>query len=354
MVFQGMQGSDLGRPTVINAESAFGSQGAGIVISFILGVSLMGWFGVQTGVTGVAFSSMMAELGVDISVSVSTLIWGLIMMSTAIIGYKALSFLNYIAVPALIVLCVYGIVLAAGEYGWQGLLQLEPSSSMPVFSGVAMVVGGFAVGAAIAADYSRYNKNRTDAALSIVLGVVPAGLLMIFAGATIAAAAGSPDITQVISSLGFPVLGMIILILATWTTNVVNAYSGGLAVTNMFRLKGDKRALTTAIAGIVGTALALFGILDGFVTFLSILTAGIVPLAGVMITDYWIKRKGRPENWAPVPGVNWAAVIAWLGASAISYFVTWGITAVNGIVSALVLYLLLDALLNGKRNRQPA
>ncbi len=348
MLFQGMQGADLGRPTVVNARSAFGETGAGFIISFVLGVSLMGWFGVQSNVTGSAFSSMMSSMGVEISVKWSTFIWGVIMVSTAIVGYKALSYLNYIAVPALIILALYGVYTALDQFGVQGLIELEPTSPFSLFNGIAMVVGGFAVGAAIAADYSRYNKNRIESIASNVVGVYPIGVLLLLAGGVMAAVAGSADITAVVASMGMPFMGLTILILATWTTNAINAYSGGLALTNMFKLSDSKRALTTAIAGLVGTVLALTGILDNFVNFLLILTAGIVPLAGVMIADYWIKRKGRPENWTTIPGVNWAGMIAWLIASVVSYYVSWGISAVNGIVCAIVLYLVLDRILNKK------
>ena len=99
MTFQGMQGSDLGRPTVINASSAFGVKGSEFIISLILGVSVMGWFGVQTAVTGASFSGFMAQFGITFPVWLSSLIWGVIMLTTAILGYKALSYLNYIAVP---------------------------------------------------------------------------------------------------------------------------------------------------------------------------------------------------------------------------------------------------------------
>ena len=344
MVFQGMQGTDLGRPTVVNARSAFGSAGASIFISFVLGVALVGWFGVQAGVTGSAFTAMMGSMGVDIPVQWSTLIWGLIMFSTAIIGYRALAYLNYIAVPALILLCVYGVAAAIGEYGIKGLAGLKPDSPFSILSGVAMVVGGFAVGGAIAADYSRYNVNRKQSAISTIVGVLPLGVLMLLAGSIMAAVAGTADITSVVASMGMPAVGLIILILATWTTNVVNAYSGGIALTSLFRLKDNKRALTTAIAGILGTILALAGILNHFVTFLTILTAGICPLAGVMIADYWIRRKGRVDQWAPRPGIHWPGVAAWLIASVVSYFITWGIAAINGIVLAIILYLVFEAM----------
>ena len=353
MAFQGMQGTDLGRPTVMNAQSAFGTVGAGIFISFVLGVALVGWFGVQVGVTGAAFSSLLAGMGAEFPVAWSTLLWGIIMVSTAIIGYRALSYLNYIAVPALILLCVFGVTAAINEYGVQGLVALEPVSPFSLFQGIAMVVGGFAVGAAIAADYSRYNVNRRQSVLSIVVGVLPFGVLLLLAGSIMAAVAGTADITEAVASMGMPALGLAILILATWTTNVVNAYSGGLALTSLFRLKDNKRALTTAVAGGLGTLLALGGILNHFIAFLTILTAGICPLAGVMIADYWIKRKGRKERWTPVPGINWAGFAAWLIASVVSYFVAWGIPAVNGIVAAILLYLLFDALLIKKTDEVP-
>lgn len=48
MIFQGMMGADFGVPTVVTASSAFGSQGAKYVISAILAISCIGWFGVQT------------------------------------------------------------------------------------------------------------------------------------------------------------------------------------------------------------------------------------------------------------------------------------------------------------------
>ena len=81
MIFQGMMGADFGVPTVITASSAFGSQGAKYVISAILAISCIGWFGVQTGICGAAFSQIMYMwVGVEIPVWLSGLIWGIIML----------------------------------------------------------------------------------------------------------------------------------------------------------------------------------------------------------------------------------------------------------------------------------
>lgn len=349
MTFQGMQGADLGRPTVVSASSTFGTLGSRVVISFILGVALIGWFGVQCGVTGAAFSALLGQMGVTFPVWLASLMWGIIMLSTAIVGYKALAYLNYIAVPAMIFIVIYGVISAINSYGMTGIISAEPAAPFSFFQGIALAVGTFAVGAVIAADYSRYAKNRKGSALSSILGVWPLGVLMVVAGAIMSAIASTADISTVLSGLGLPMVGLIVLILATWTTNTVNAYSGGFAITNMFNLGDKKRALATAAAGILGTVLAVVGILNNFIPFLMILTAGITPIAGVMIADYWVRKKGNKANWAPVKGIRWHAIVAWLLGGIVGYFVKWGLTAINGLIVAFVVYLILDVIFEGKK-----
>jgi cytosine permease len=111
-----------------------------------------------------------------------------------------------------------------------------------------------------------------------------------------------PDITQVMVSLGLPAIGLITLILSAWTTNIMNAYSGGLAVSGLFGLGEKQLRLATVIAGAAGTVLGALGILNYITTFLGILTAFVPPLAGVMIADYWIVGRGKSENFKPGGG----------------------------------------------------
>ncbi len=49
---------------------------------------------------------------------------------------------------------------------------------------------------------------------------------------------GAPtwDITEVLANLGFGWVAFVILILASWSTNVSNAYSGGLALKTIFQM----------------------------------------------------------------------------------------------------------------------
>lgn len=52
---------------------------------------------------------------------------------------------------------------------------------------------------------------------------------------------------------------MLVLILATWTTNTGNAYNSGIAICNMFSLKDNMRSWMTLLAGVIGTLLSLLG-----------------------------------------------------------------------------------------------
>ena len=86
-----------------------------------------------------------------------------------------------------------------------------------------------------------------------------------------------------LSSSGLPVVGLVALILATWTTNVSNAYSGGLSLSVLLGQDEKKSQVTTAVAGIIGTVLAAAGILNSLQGFLSLLSAIVPALIGTLI-----------------------------------------------------------------------
>ena len=66
------------------------------------------------------------------------------------------------------------------------------------------------------------------------------------------------------------------------------------------------------MAGTIGTILAVVGILNYFTPIMSILSAMIPPVAGVMIASYWVIHKGKTDSWQEVEGVNRLGVFSWL------------------------------------------
>lgn len=367
MIFIGMQACDTGLPVSVMAAGALGEKGSKYIISLILAIACIGWFGIQSATCGAAFASMVAGmLGMEgasgIMTAVCSLLWGVIMLATACLGFKGLKWLNYLAVPLLVIVCLYGVIASFVSHEGISVLQdYAPEQSAGMVFGISMTVASFALGGVISADYCRFAKSRGDVVKSSIVGVIPAGLFMLLMGAVMSIVTGQYDISAILASLGVPAIGLVALVLATWTTNVTNAYSGGLALSNLLGFDESKFKVTTAVAGGIGTVLAAMGLLNLFQSFLSLMSAVIPPLAGVIIASYWIVCGGKKENFYFQKGFSKIGLGAYV-AGAIVACVTGGTFAafpglmavapwlnspffvgpVNGIVVSLILYILLD------------
>ena len=306
-------------------------------------------------------ASMMGKEATPTFVTISSIVWGVIMLVTACGGFKGLKWLNYIAVPLLVIVCLYGLIAGiVSNDGGSAIANYAPEVSSGMVFGISMVVASFALGGVISADYCRFAKSRGDVVKSSIVGVIPAGLFMLLTGALMSIVTGQYDISAILASLGVPFVGLVALVLATWTTNVTNAYSGGLALSNLLGFDESKFKITTGVAGGIGTLLAAFGLLNAFQGFLSLMSALIPPLAGVLIAAYWIVGKGKKENFEVHPGFSAVGVISFAvgaifacitGGTFASFpglvealpFLNWPffVGPVNGIVVSLVLYVIL-------------
>lgn len=353
MTLIGMQSSDLGRPMSVAASSAFGKVGIRIFLTTLFSVALICWFGYQTVVCGQAFANLCSEFFVfHINITLSTVIWGVVMLVTAMYGINALGWLNNIAVPALIIVTISGTIIAINTYGLEALYAYVPEkgSEISLFQGIVMVFGAQSCGTVVTGDITRFQRSRKDTFLSTVIGVFPVSLIMIIMGYIMAVLTGESDISMILCTLGLPLLGMIVLILATWTTNTTNSYSAGIDMTMLFNAKDKYRSLMTAIAGIAGTILAVTGIMNTFMTFITVCGYAFGPVAGVMIADYWFYRKADPDKWFYKEGIDWVAVISWAAGVALTVVMSTDLAVFIGMVLSFVLYLILRKFIPEKRN----
>ena len=338
----GIIGSDLGVPTCVTTLSGFGKKGSRYLISTLIFISMIGWFAVQNDVCGNAFSNLISQFfGIDIPVQVSTALWGVIMLVTAVYGINALDKLNKIAVPALFIVTIVGAFIAVSKYG-TAQLNIDPEEiTMSFADGIVLTVSFMAAGCLAASDITRYQATRKDTILSSTIGVGPAGILMIVLGAVMTKVAQQYDITIVFCEIGLPILGMLVLIAATWTTNTTNAYSGGINAVMIFNLSDNKRAMATMVSGVIGTICAILGFGGYFEEFLYILGDLMLPTMGVILADYWIIEKAKPENYKISEGFNWLGIVSWLVGYAVIKLVPYGIPFAQGIIAAGVLYVVL-------------
>jgi len=326
------------KATVSLAASSFGVKGAKLIVGLVIGLSTLGWFGIQSNIAGASFSKILVEMnGPEIPVWISSVFWGIIMVLTAVFGFKYLKWLNYVAVPAIVLLLAYGLFIVFQEHSFQEVLNFKPSEPMPLLQAIGFTIGFISVGGVISPDYNRFAATKKDAILGSIFGIIPSALCLLAIGAILAITQGTYDIVEIFSSLGFPFFAMSILILATWTSNVMNVYSSGLAFNDLFNLSTAARSKTTLFVGLVGILLAAIGILSHFMSFISLLTITITPIAGVMISDYFISKtyQETPEN------INWKGVFSWISGVVVMLVMTSQIKNILGIIVAAFVYFIL-------------
>lgn len=338
----GAMGAREGVSTSMLIRHSFGSAGSKI-ISVIFAVTLVGWYGYQCGFFGQTIHAMFPNLGF-ISEPVVAGIWGgLLMMTTAFIGFKGLSLLSNIAAPAIFIISGIGLAVASAKIGgWDGMMAILPTGDITFGSAVTMIVGAFAVGGVIQPDVTRYAKNTKDTVIATAIGYIIAHSFVIIAGYIMCLVSGNPDVAQaMLIIIGAPAL--IVLILAQWTTNDNNLYSSSLAFSNIIPVPKKKIVI---VAGVIATIIGAFGLVNYLTNWLTMLGTGIPPVAGIMIADYYVFNKGE-YNYGPgtdYKKISIEAFVAWLLAVIVGFNFNWGISCINSLVVGFVSYYILKVI----------
>ncbi|WP_066190380.1 MULTISPECIES: purine-cytosine permease family protein [Gracilibacillus] len=349
--FQGFMGAKYGVSTTMLTRQAFGRYGAnlfGILLALTMGV---GWFGWQIAFFGMTISEMFP--GQWFAEPKIAMIWGgILMILTALIGYRGLAALSMIAVPLVAILSIWGLIAAIDHLGsWDTLFTAEPTGDpISLFAGITIVVGNAAAGAIVFADVTRYGKTAKKGGFGAAIGYFLGGSFCIIAGASMALAAqvpsvgSTPNIPAAMSQIGLGFFAFLILVFAQWTTNDNNLYTGSLGLRNVVNAP---KSVIVMVLGVLGLVIALIGIEDFFVPFLNALGTYVPPIAGVMIADHWlVKPKILQKSYQFGSGTtyakwNIAAILSAVLAGWISSQIAWGITAINAVILSFALYIVL-------------
>lgn len=289
------------------SKKSFGLEGAKYLIAIVVGLSTLGWFGVQSNIAGSSFSLIVKQnFELDISSGVSSVFWGFVMVLSAVMGFRFLKTLNIIAFPLVIVLIIFGFYQSVDSVFFDKILNYKPlKENGNLLKGIAITIGFFSVAAVISPDYNKNAKSAKDAIIGSWVGIFPTAIFLMIVGAVFSIVSKNYDIVVVFSSLGLPTTSLIILILSTWTTNVLNIYSSGMAIYPIFENKISRKYLTL-IVGTLGMLLSYFGVLNKLVGFISLLTLTITPVAGVIISDFLFSKNESSINKFNIYGfISW-------------------------------------------------
>jgi cytosine permease len=332
--------------SVLTRWSGFGRLGSSL-IGLIIAISLIGWFGIQNSVFAEGIGQ---ALGGAVSVQILMVITGLAVTALVVYGYKMLSYTANVAVPLFLVAVAIAAYALFAKYNVGGLIaSAPPGGHLTIGVAVTMVAGGFMVGAIITPDLSRFNKNSMDVLWMTLLSIFIGELGVVGLAALMAHAVKSADVVSIMLSLGgWLTAGLVIL--STVKINDINLYSSSLGLSNFLDTALNvrySRANLTWIIGVLGTAASVLGILNRFVSFLTVLGVAIPPIGGIMVVDYFILKRSRREldasrarNELPktVEVINPIAILSWVIAFLVGIFVQQGIPALNSLLVAGVCY----------------
>lgn len=315
-------GARTGLSTGLVSKFALGTYGA-YVVSAVIAIALFGWFGVQLDLFGTSFQQVIMNVfGLNIPKILLVIIGGILMTSTAVIGYKAIEKLSKAAVPLMGLLLIASLWRVLSSQQWSDVVNAPMTGDpLPLGIAISLVIGSFAVGAVIGPDIARYAKTPKDAVIGSFSGFLVGFSAVLIVAAILAKATGEVDIVAIMLGLGWGTFAMLILILAQWTTNDNNLYSAALGFSVIF--KSIPKAKLTIGAGIIGTLMAVFGIYDNFIPFLIFLSALIPPIGGIYVADYLLnKGKYSFANLSNMKMINPIGVTTWMIASLFAFMTT--------------------------------
>lgn len=325
-------GVDYGLPGQVATRAVFGLNGARAIPSLLRSLASVYWFAFQTFAGASAIVAIIAKAtGVTYPLVWVSVVFGIVQACVAMVGYGSLKALSRIALPIKIVVLIYLFLLFAGHDdanfhpekvlsyagtgGWNWLL----------FAGwVNVTLSSWLTNIADAADFARYTRSRMD----MWAGTFSAGLLGALlstalgaygAAATLGKTTNPFVVAAQVETGALPLLILFIfLCVDDWTINVLNLYSGGLSLSNIFDRLG--RFWTTLIVSVLGIALsAVPEVVTGYYDWLSLLGNVFAPVGGVLVFDYLFLQRMRIDVTAlydPKGGYSYwhgfnLAAVAW-------------------------------------------
>ncbi|MDR1969051.1 MAG: cytosine permease [Burkholderiaceae bacterium] len=368
--------------TVMARRYGFGTLGS-LLGSLILGALVIGFLALENVLlyTGFRFAFHLED-----TLATQIVIYGILTIAWILLtayGFEVVSkvsSLTLIAFIALLVFITWRVVAAdhTGQvFSFPALFPPEVLSAMGattdfgkfLFCINLFIAGAFGL-AMVGADLGRFARSSGAVGASVIVGNFAMTVVMVFVGAVFMYAAMgklveyytsvmhmAPDAAQKLAmspdgvTAGFLLfggwIGVALMILAQGKAQVLNTYSGSLALSNLFDAVGIRtlRVAMVVLANVISVLLIAFGILDWVQTWIEVLGVMITAFVSVMIADYYVVSRrlgsGHPER---PEVINWAGVITTLAATVLAHKVlieVIPIQIITSLAAGFVLYPLL-------------
>lgn len=299
----------LGAKTRNNAMEtvavSFGRKG-NLPFSVLNILQLAGWLAILN------YDGALAANGIfSVGAGVWCAVIGVLLLLWVLVGLKRLEKINMVAMTALflmtLVLCF--VIVTRGNFG-------------TLFNGSSVNKDALTFGAAIELSaamplswipvISDYTSNSTKSVKATVVSTIVYCLVscwMYLIGMSAAIGMGTSDIAQISLRAGLGVVGLLIILFSTVTTNFLAAHSAGVSgevIGESFSKHISGKYLSVLVV-LIGTIAAILYPMDNIEDFLYLINSVFAPMIAVMIADFFFnKKRSVTKEW------DWTNLIVWL------------------------------------------
>lgn len=348
-----VMGHKTGVNQMVLCRSAFGRRGA-YLPSVLMFLMTLGWIGVNTYFPVKIAVAILGQFGVGDTWLTNLVVCTVVMVIQVLIGiygfYAIRTFEKY-TVPVTAAIMVLMSILAwsrPGVVNWGLTSSLAPGAHLAMLTLLMTAIGvGWGISwVTWASDYSRFVP-RTVSSQAVFwysyLGMFVPTVWLAILGATVASVTLDTDPAKMVSAVFGGVTSILVLLMVLHgpiATNILNVYSAALAALSM-GLRFSRTAIAL-IAGIVGYLVTIYFVFQpsfakAFDNWMISLLLWMSPFAGVILADFFIRRKGRIDvaelyrepAQSAYGDVNWGGIVAFL----VGLVAGWSVE--DGLVPAL-------------------
>ncbi|MER5669905.1 purine-cytosine permease family protein [Pseudonocardia alni] len=391
-VFGGALGWLVGHVAYVSGTSStvtarfygLGVRGSALA-SLIFAFMILGFLALENALL---YYGTLFMFGWEPTLANAIVIYGVLTLAWIGLTVFGLSLVQRTSMVLLVVFVVLTVALAVVAFVRSGLSMGELLAAGPVvpgygsgaerFTAVLSILAGSAGALALVdADFARYARSSRDVGILAVGGsimidvvVVALGTVLIHAGSGLVsdylgrnpAVAATQSGTSVADKVTWMIannsgaffivlagtLGFVLMYVAQVKAQVLNTYSGSLALSNLADgLFGSNpgRVAMVVVGNVIGLLMVAGDILGLVNSYLGLLGVTTTALAGVIIADFFVVRRRRVAAPDEAEPVNLAGVVSVVGASVLGGVLQeTGVTSL-GFVVALVTVLVVYPLL---------
>lgn len=343
----GLLGTEKGMNFALLASIVFGRKGY-MLASGLLSTLLLGWYAVQTGITGALISSTY-----NLNYVAMTIIAGLLYVGITFVGVRGLHWIGVVSVPLFVILGLWVAADAASTTSWSAIMAYPGNNGVATMSmgvGLTVVIALFIDAGTVTADFNRWAADRRSSLISTFSAFPFANLVAMLVGGVMTAALAVPNANPfgVDNMFGYmngkqmAWLSLLAFIFLYCNLGSVCAHCLYNAATGWSRILGSNMRLMAIILGAIGILVAAGNIWAFFIEWLSLLGILVPPIGAIILVDQYVARKNS------VTTVDWRApaFIAWAAGSAVALLVEfyaphWS-TAISAFVVAAIVYFILS------------